>query len=251
MVPSSRALTAVVVVGLVGVVAAVVASPTPPPYPAPLADGDAIVDAHAAELEAAGSFTYRDTTRIRVNGTLTVNRSTVGRFDTDTGAALVRRYDDRVGHRAVYGDGAGSSYERRVSPDGAVRYGQPLSGAAQVSRFRRPGIAPLLGDVNYTYEGVTRIDGVRAHEYAATTPDQVAGVVGRDATGPAVETTVDLRVFVSGDGVVRRMTVRLVQREGARTRTLNSALAYTTVGETTVPEPEWLATARARAGPSR
>lgn len=251
MVSWSRLLGAIVVVGLAGVVAAVVAWPASPVYPAPLEDGSAVVDAHAAELESAGSFTYRDTTRIRVNGTLETNRTTVALFDTETGAALVERHSDRAGRLTVYGDGAGTSYQRHAPPAGVVRYGQPLSGAAQVSRYRTPGIAPLLGDVEYTYQGTTRLDGVRVHEYAATTPEQIAGAVGLDATGPDVDTTVDVRVFISTDGVVRRMAILIAQRDGTRTRALNSTLTYTAVGETSVPEPDWLGTARNRTGPSR
>lgn len=251
MVSRSHALGAVVIVGLAGVVAAVVVFPASPVYPAPLENGSAIADAHATELGSAGSFTYHDTTRIRVNGTLETNRSTVARFDTGTGAALVDRYSDRAGRLTVYGDGAGSSYERQVPPDGPVRYGQPLSGAAQASRYRNPGIASLLSDINYTYQGTTRLGGVRVHEYAATTPEQIGGVVGQDKTGSDVNTTVDVRVFISADGVVRRMRILIDQRDGTRTRTLNSTLAYTAVGETSVPEPDWLGTARNRTGPSR
>lgn len=251
MAPGPLRLGALAVVVLAVGVAAALAWPPTPVYPAPLEDGQSIVDAHAAELEAAGSFTYRDTTRIRVNGTLEVNQTTLALFDSDSGAVLVERYSDRAGRRLVYGDGAGATYERLEPPDGAVRYGQPLSGAARASRYRTPGITSLLGDVEYTYEGTTRLDGVRVHEYAATSPDQVEGAIARDATGPAVETTVDVRVFISADGVVRRMTVRMVQRDGARTRALNSTLAYTAIGETTVPEPDWLGTARNRTGPPR
>lgn len=251
MVPWSRVLGAIAVVSLAGVVVAIVAWPGPPVYPAPLDDGSAIVDAHAAELESAGSFTYRDTTRIRVNGTLQVNRTTVALFDTETGAALVVRHSDRAGRFTVYDDGAGTSYERHEPPVGPVRYGQPLSGATTVSRYREPGIAPLLGDVEYTYRGTTRLDGVRVHEYAATSSEQLAGVLGPDTADPDVDTTVDVRAFISADGVVRRMTVLIVQRDGARTRALNSTLTYTAVGETTVPEPDWLGTARNRTGPSR
>ncbi|MEF8979890.1 MAG: hypothetical protein V5A39_13650 [Haloarculaceae archaeon] len=250
MAPWSRTLGVIVLVGLASAVVAVVAWPASPVYPAPLENGSTIADAHAAELESADSFTYRDTTRIRVNGTLETNRSTVARFDTDTGAELVERHSDRAGRYTVYGDGAGSSYERHAPPAGAVRYGQPLSGAARVSQYRNPGIAPLLGDVEYTYQGTTRLDGVRVHEYAATTPEQIGGVVGED-TDPDVDTTVNVRVFISTDGVVRRMRILVDQRDGTRTRTLNSTLAYTAVGETSVPEPGWLETARNRTGPSR
>lgn len=250
MVTRLHALGAFVAVGLAGVVAAVL-WPAAPVYPAPLENGSTIAEAHAAELESAGSFTYRDTTRIRVNGTLETNRSTVARFDTDTGTELVERYSDRAGRYAVYGDGAGSSYERHAPPAGAVRYGQPLSGSARVSRYRNPGIAPLLGDVEYTYQGTTRLDGVRAHEYAATTPEQIEGAIGEDTTGPDVDTTVNVRVFVSTEGVVRQMHILIEQRDGARTRTLNSTLAYTDVGETAVPEPGWVEMARNRTGPSR
>lgn len=246
--PTAPRVVAPVALALASAVTAAVAWPTPV-YPAPLGDGDAIVDTHAERLETAGSFTYRDTTRISVNGTLEVNRTTVGRFDTAAGVGLVERHD-RAGHLAVYGDGAGSSFERRESPDGTVSYGRPLAGAAQVSRYRKPGIAPLLGEVEYTYEGMARVDEVRVHEYAATTPEQVAGALEVD-TPPAVETTVDVRVFLSRDGVVRRMTILVVQRDGDRTRTLHSTLSYTAVGETTFPEPEWVDTARERTGPSR
>lgn len=250
MVPWLRPVGAVVVLSLAAVGAAVAVWPAAPVSPAPLENGSAIADAHAAELESAGGFTYRDTTRIRVNGTLETNRTTVARFDTD-GAALVERRSDRVGRMTVYGDGAGSSYERHDPSVGPVRYGQPLQGATQVSRYRNPGIAPLVGDIEYTYQGTTRVDGIRVHEYAATTPEQVEGVVGADATGPAIDTTVDVRVFVSGDGVVRRMRITVEQRDGSRTRTLNSTLAYTAVGGTTVPEPDWVPAARNRTGPSR
>jgi len=251
MVSWSRTLAAVAVVSLAGVVAVVVAWPASPVYPAPLENGSTIADAHAAELESAGSFTYRDTTRIRVNGTLEADRSTVARFDTDTGAAVIERHSDRAGRLTVYDDGAGSSYERQVPPDGPVRYGQPLSGAAQVSRYRNPGIGPLIDDINYTYQGTTRLDGVRVHEYAATTSEQISGVVGPDSTGPDVDTAVNVSVFISTDGVVRKMRVLIDQRDGARTRTLNSTLAYTAVGETSVQEPDWLDTARNRTSPSR
>lgn len=251
MAPGPFRLGALAVVVLAAGVAAALAWPATPVYPAPLDDGRAIVDAHAAELEAAGSFTYRDTTRIWVNGTLEVNRTTTALFDSDSGAVLVERHSDRAGRRLVYGDGAGASYERLEPPVGAVRYGQPLSGAARASRFRSPGITPLLGDVEYTYEGTARLDGAHVHEYAATSTDQVEGAIAGDETGPAVETTVDVRVFISEDGVVRRMTVRVLQRDGARTRALNSTLAYATIGETSVPEPGWLETARNRTGPPR
>lgn len=250
MVSRSHALGAIVVVGLAGVVAAAL-WPAAPVYPAPLENGSTVADAHAAELESAGSFTYRDTTRIRVNGTLETNRSTVARFDTDTGAGLVERYSDRAGRYAVYGDGAGSSYERHTPPAGAVRYGQPLSGSARVSRYRNPGIASLLGNIEYTYRGASRLDGDRVHEYAATSPEQIEGVVGGDTTGPDVDTSVAVRVFISNDGVVRQMRIQLDQRDGPRTRTLNATLAYTDVGETSVPEPGWVETARNRTGPSR
>lgn len=246
---TARVVVALVALALGSAVTAAVAWPAPV-YPAPLEDGSAIVDTHAERLETAGSFTYRDTTGISVNGTLEVNRTTVARFDTVAGAGLVRRFDS-AGEYAVYGDGQGSSFERRASPDGSVSYGHPLAGAAQVNRYRKPGIAPLLGDVEYTYVGTARVDGVRVHEYAATTPEQVAGAVGLDSTAPAVETTVDLRVFVSDAGIVRRMTILVVQRDGERTRTLNSTLAYTDVGETDVTEPGWVETARERTGPAR
>jgi hypothetical protein len=230
---------------------AVVAGPATPVYPAPLEDGDAIVDAHAEALEAAGSFHYHDTTRIRINGTLEANRTTVARFDLDTGAALVDQYSDQAGRYTKYGDGAGTSYERHAPPGGAVRYGQPLSGGTQVSRYREPGLRPLIGDVAYTYRGPTRLDGVQVHEYAATSPEQLSGAVGSDATGSSVNTTVDVRVFISSEGVVRRMTIRMAQRDDARTRQLNSTLSFTDVGATGVQEPDWVATARNRTGPTR
>jgi hypothetical protein len=248
---SSRTLGAILILGLATLAGGVIAWPATPVYPAPLENGSAMADAHAAELQSAGSFTYRDTTRIRVNGTLESNRTTVARFVTDTGVALIDRQSDRAGRLTAYSDGAGSRYERQQSPVGAVRYGQPLSGATRASRYRSPGIAPLLGDIEYTYRGTTRLDGIRVHEYAATTPAQISEAIGRDRTGPDVNSTVDVRVFISTDGVVRRMRLQIHQREGTRTRRLHSTLTYTAVGETSVPEPAWLDTARNRTAPSR
>ncbi len=232
--------------GLVGLAAA-----SPAPYEAPLADGDAIAATHAAELEAAGNFTSRATTRISVNGSLQVNRTTVARLNTDASTALVDRYSDRVGRITVYGDGAGGTYERQAPTRGPVRFGQPLASATMPSQYRRPGIAPLLGDVDYSYRGVTRVDGVRVHEYAATSPGQLDGIIGQDETGSAVTSTVDVRVFITPEGVVRELTLLVEQRGTDRTRTLNSSLRFSAVGQTTVPEPDWLPTARQRVGPPR
>jgi hypothetical protein len=72
-----------------------------------------------------------------------------------------------------------------------------------------------------------------------------------DATDPSVNTTVDVRVNISSEGVVRRMTIRMVQRDDARTRQLNSTLSFTDIGATSVQEPDWVATARNRTGPTR
>lgn len=222
-----------------------------PLYEPPLENGSAIVDRHAEALDAAGSFTYEARTEITINGTVHTNRTTVARFDSETGASTIERRSPRIGRLVAYGDGAGTSYQRLETPSGAVSYGQPLGLLTQSSRFTRAGLAPLLRNVSYSYEELAQVDGATVHEYAATNVSDLDGLVDTGGSGSAVTRTVALRVSIGTDGVIRRVTVRVVQRDGERTRRLDSALTYRDVGETTVAEPDWLPEARNRTGPAR
>ena len=222
-----------------------------PVYEPPLANGSSIAAAHAGALDAAGGFTYADRTTIAVNGTVRTNLRTTARFDATSSARLVERRSLGAADQTIYADGEGSAYERITSPEGAVSYGQPLGMASQESRYRRPGIDSLLGDVDYTYVGTATVDGVTVAEYAATDATQLVDLIGPAAAAPDVETTVDVRVYISPDGVVRLLTIHLFQRDGGRTRSLNSSLSYGAVGSTTVDPPAWIETARARTGPPR
>jgi hypothetical protein len=228
----------------------VVTQPTPL-YEPPLENGSDIVDRHAEALDAAGSFTYEARTRITINGTVDTNRTTVARFDSESGASAIERTSRRVGRLVAYGDGAGTSYQRLELPSGRVSYGQPLGVLTRSSRFTRAGLEPLLRDVAYSYEGLAQVDGTPVHEYAATNVSDLDDLVETGGSGTAVTRTVDLRVAIGNDRIVRQVTVLVVQRDGERTRRLDSSLTYRAVGETTVAEPDWLPEARNRTGPPR
>lgn len=231
-------------------VGGVVTQPAPV-YEPPLADGSDIVDRHAGALDAAGGFTHEARTTITINGSVHANRTTVARFDNASGASIVAQTGPRMGRLVAYSDGAGTRYQRLETPRGAVRYGQPLGLLTQSSRYTRAGLTPLLRDVDYSYQGLAEIDGTTVHEYAATNVSDLEGLVETDGEGSAVTRTVDLRVAIGSDGVFKRVTVLVVQRDGDRTRRLDSSLSFSEVGTTTVSAPPWLAEARERVGPGR
>ena len=234
---------------VLAVAGAALTQPTPP-YEPPLDDGERIVDAHAARLANASGFTYESRTRLTVNGSVRTNRTETALFDQVSGASLVDHRSPRFGRTRIYDDGAGSSVQRLDAPDGGVRYGRPLD-LSSMQRFRRAGLAPLLTDVDYDYVGPTRLDGVRVHEYAATELDQASDFFDGVRENSSAIRSVDLRVYVSNERVIRRLEISLVRRGDDGSRTLDSAIAYRDVGETTVTAPDWVDEARNRTAPAR
>ena len=209
-----------------------------------------VLDGHQQAIESSDSFRYNISTTISArNGSdQQSSQNVTARVNTATGALYVRQ---RLGERAVvegYTDGNGTAV-RRVSSQGQSRVEAVDADNVNVTGYVRPNLGGQFDGLNYTHRGTVERDGHLLHNYTVTSDD--LGLAQSQTVGPLSSsdvTTVESRLLVTDDGVVRSLTTRLTGQVNQNSTYVYSIdIGYDGVGSTTVTEPEWVGQATADA----
>lgn len=213
-----------------------------------------LVEAHREELMQRGfAWRIRRNRTGHVNGTTEsvvkyrqVSLANATHFHYETNGRMVRYQRRRVYYStyAEYADGE-YVYVRGVSAmQGGIRWDRyPVSGAR--SRFVKPTTAAIEWYFDVEQVSVSQFTTDGEFRYRLTTTDVPASLNGsvRSYTATAV---------VTPDGLVRNLTATYRTSRGSVWGTIWYTHVYsfrvTDVGNVTVPEPDWLGTAREQFG---
>lgn len=215
------------------------------PYATPL-NGTAVLDRHASRLRAGRNFTYLESTSLATgeDGRDGVRRNRTVRVNLTSGAVLARSSGPEA-RRTVYRSPNGSVYVR-VQRNDTTRYPDPRYYEQTVNRsglIRPPGLGSLEG-VNTSYAGSETVDRQTVHVYeAAGTRSVEPAAFGVRESATVTEFT--LGVAVTDQGHLKRHRTEIEATRAGRSVSLSVSRAVARVGNTTVPRPGWLATARA------
>jgi hypothetical protein len=210
-------------------------------YEAPL-DGSTVAENHEAAIAEAGTFTLvSNTVQSRGQQSQTVN-STVA-VNYDTGALLSQQ---AVGQRTIstYVLANGSAYQRFESSRG-TQYRQPPR-PANASLYASSRIDALVTAFSYSHVGTETVDGTETEVYVASGAEDLnASASAFQSIDPENVTTLESRVYVTEDGLVKRFEYEIrLNTDGTETG-VDVTQTYSRLGETTVEEPAWLDDARA------
>lgn len=212
----------------------------------PLSDGEIAAD-HAAVLRDAGNFTIQTNTTVRGSGEdeFGVLNSTV-MADVYTGEVLSRLTTTRVDSQVTYVTPNGEVYQRmEIYKGGSPEYQQPPSGYG-VDKYVESAPRWFLNAYDYTYDGTTTLDDEPVHVYSVTSVEQLTN---RSATStrydPDNVTDIDIQLFVTEAGLVRKLTYRLERESEGDRVTITRKKTYTGLGATAVETPSWLDEAKA------
>lgn len=208
-----------------------------PMYEAPL-DGAVVAENHEAVIESAGTFTLASTTtQSRGDRSRTVNASVVANYDT--GALRSTR---EAGSRTVttFVMANGTAYQRFEAPSGEARYRAPRR-APNVSLFASGRLDAIVDAFEYSHVGTETVDGVETEVYEASgAQDLNESAPGFQNVDTENVTTLESRVYVTEDGLVKRLDYELgLEVEGSE-MTVDVTQRYSNLGGTTVSTPDWL-----------
>lgn len=207
----------------------------------PLADGTVAED-HAAVLRQANNFTLE--TNVTMTGTETEEigfLNTTIAVDASSKSFLRQISKHNLASQTTYRTPDGKRYQRTQYYEGQSPEYRRVSFGKGVGHYVKSAPTWFVEAYDYTYEGKTTRNGESVHVYSVTSVEQL---INRSATyaqyNPKNVTALDIRIFVTEEGLAAEQQYRLVREVSGERVTLNMRIEYVDLGATKVEPPSWL-----------
>lgn len=213
-----------------------------PMYDSPL-DAEAVAQNHEVAIRNTSTFTLVSTSnQSQGNQSITVVSSIA--VNQETGEVFLQQ-NTSTGVVETYTTGNGTTYQRQELAENETRYAvlQEMPTAAQLAGG---DVQPFVNAFEFDYTGTNSVDGTSTDVYAASgVKDLNASAPGFGNVDAANVSSVDARVYVTNDGLVKQFDYSLTTSTGPGGGvTINVQQRYTEMGSTTVEAPAWLDDAR-------
>lgn len=211
-----------------------------PIYESPL-DPATVAENHEAAIRDAGTFTLASTSN-QTQGEQSLSVTASIAADLSSGAYFS---EQNASNRLVetYGYGNGTAYQR-ISFSGETQYVIPQQ-SPNVSQLASGDIQSFVNAFTFDHVGSESVDGTQTDVYEAD------GVEDLNESAPGFTnldtgnvTSIDARVYVTQDGLVKQFEYGLTVETESGEATIAIEQRYVDVGSTTVEQPPWLDEAR-------
>jgi hypothetical protein len=211
-----------------------------PIYDSPL-DAATVADNHESAIRDAGTFTLESTSN-QSQGDQSFSVTSSVAADVSTGEYFS---EQNASNRLVqtYGYGNGTAYQR-VQFSGETQYMIPQQ-SPNASQLASGDLKSFVNAFEFEHAGTESVDGTTTHVYEASGFESLnQSAPGFGDLDEENVTSIDARVYVTGDGLVKQFEYGLTVDTEQGEASIAIEQRYVEVGSTNVEQPPWLDDAR-------
>jgi hypothetical protein len=211
-----------------------------PIYESPL-DAATVADNHESAISDAGTFTLESTSN-QSQGDQSFSVTSSVAADLSSGEYFS---EQNASNRLVqtYGYGNGTAYQR-LQFSGETQYMIPQQ-SPNASQLASGDLKSFVNAFEFEHAGTESVDGTTTHVYEASGFESLnQSAPGFGDLDEENVTSIDARVYVTGDGLVKQFEYGLTVDTEQGEASIAIEQRYVEVGSTNVEQPPWLDDAR-------